>query len=65
MAADHIISPFTAKSSLGSLLVTPIPLAIAFPNANSLAKGDIGTGGGGGGGPIRPTSGFLYPRGDY
>ena len=42
-----------------------VPLTSALGFALSLEGAAAPGGGGGSSGPVRPSTGFLYPRGDY
>ena len=57
MAADITIDPFVVKVLDASITKHDIQLRLVPTEINQL-------GGSGGGGSTRPSSGFLYPRGD-
>jgi hypothetical protein len=70
MAADLTTAGFTtvdlsdpsySMANIGVVTTALNPAAIKL--GAKINMGDFG-GGGGGGGPTRPSTGFLYPRGD-
>jgi hypothetical protein len=58
-ALNYIEAPGFPLPDIGINSIPVVGLSISFIEAPTFSSG------GGGGGPTRPSSGFLYPRGDY
>jgi len=64
MAADQTIALDTVSAKGYVSAVKAVELGTFGISLDIVAVNGPGGGGGSGGGPTRPSSGFLYPRGD-
>ena len=66
MAADHTFSvPVVTNQNFSAFGTVITQQVVLVPEVTGVyVNQDLGSGTGGGP-PPRPTSGFLYPRGDY